>query len=67
MPNQYTKLTPQNVRTKLFRRDNPVRSVAQMAREFDAPRTSMRRYLQNHLAPWEWNLLTTQTRKFISV
>lgn len=34
MPNQYTKLSKDNVLRKLNRKRNPVTSVAQLAREF---------------------------------
>lgn len=34
MPNQYTKLTRENILTKVNRKKNPVSSLAQLAREF---------------------------------
>lgn len=37
MPNQYTKLTKANVLRKLNRKRNPVRSMVQLANEFDEP------------------------------
>lgn len=34
MPNQYSRLTAQNIRIKMNRARNPVRSAVQLAREF---------------------------------
>lgn len=34
MPNQYSSLTAENIRIKMNRKRNPVKSVAQLAREF---------------------------------
>lgn len=42
MPNQYSKLTAENINVKLNRKRNPVRSMTQLAREFGVRTTYQR-------------------------
>lgn len=43
MPNQYSALTVENINRKMNRKNNPVRSLAQMAREFGVSTSFSRR------------------------
>lgn len=64
MANQYTKFTRLNVATKMYRVRNPVTSVTEMAREFNMPRTTLRRKLKDMLTPSQYAYLTRNTSKY---